>query len=233
LPFVRKLPKASPAAPGSQVVNVDVNAPESPTFYDRGVYVGPGGDAANSVWNGVVLVNDISQPLRAANGASTSVTVELSGANLHYTEFGRCDHPLLDDYAVTVNSTGRFVIRGLWPGEQYSLYLFGTAGISHAEQDKVTNGAAEGSLFTINGQTKATRGLRRGDRPFTAGKDYVVFEGVAASAEGEISGTWSPNPQANSPVNNNPFGILNGMQIVGPMMQPASTESRKIRGANP
>jgi hypothetical protein len=229
LPFVRKLPKTSPAVSGGQVVNIDFNTQESQTFRDRGVYVGPGGDAASNVWNGVVLINSESEPLQAANGARTSVTVELSGANPHYTEFNLADHWLLDDYAVTANSTGRFVLRGLWPGQRYDLYLFGSTGVSNAVQHQIARGAAEGTLFSISGETKATRGLRRGDRFFTAGKDYVAFEGVVASAEGEIRGTWSPNPQANAPENNNPFAPFNGLQIVGPMIHATENQERNSK----
>jgi hypothetical protein len=229
-PFVRKPPKHTPAAQRGQVVNIDFGTSDSPKYRGLGVYSGPGGEAANRFWNHVDPGDEKSAILSAANGDKTAVTITYFGTSPWYTVYSRMDHALLDDYIVVINCTGRFVIGGLMPGERYDLYLFGTSGTSNAEQHEIGYGAAEGALFTIGSQTKATLGLRRGNRPFTIGKDYVVFEGVEASADGEIRGTWSPNPQANSPANNSPYGILNGMQIVGPMIQ--ATESSQRRSSD-
>jgi len=194
------------------IISIDINSEESKTFVGRGAYRG----AAGTYWNGLNFLDRPSDPLKTSDGSQTGVTIELFAAGLHQTTFAVSGVVLIDDFAyVRAPEEGKFIIRGLQPGERYRLFVGGTTGRAPGPQDAIKTGAAEGSLVSVGGATKTIAGLRIGTPLFTESEDYVVFQEVEANAEGQINGTWKANPRSNAPFNTNITGPLPWLQIAG------------------
>jgi len=213
--FVRSMPPSALLP----TVNVDFEPMGNPLYSGSGAC--PRGQGKH--WNSIGLVNRRCGPLWSGERHIGSVTIEISRNQQALEPFttihAATGHALADDYIAVKNDDGSFTLGGLRLNARYDLYLYGTAGAAQGPQNQLFTGASEGSLFTVGGKTKATKGLRRRERPFMDGKDYVVFSGIRSDENGEIRGTWKNNPSANSPFNTNPIGPFNGLQLVGPLLR--------------
>ncbi len=212
--YVRQMPPTSLLP----TVNVDFEIMGKKLFSGKGACK----RARGKYWNPIGLVNRRCGPLWTGERHIGTVTIKVSDGTKSVLPSQEPDyvvgHALVDDYVAVTEGNARFSLGGLQLGARYDLYLYGSSGASQGPQNKIDEGAAEGSLFTVAGITKATKGLRRRERPFIEGKDHVVFRGLRADEKGEINGTWTNNPEANSPFNTNPYGPFNGLQLVGPLL---------------
>ncbi len=109
---------------------------------------------------------------------------------------------LLQDYldidSTTSAVTWNFTIDGLVPNYAYNLYMFCQPGGYGGHVTKIT----------ANGTAKT--GSSPGGTTLVDGGNYVTFSGLSADDAGKISGTISTNTGK--------YAILNGFQLVGPMI---------------
>jgi hypothetical protein len=209
-----------PEAPGedvaaSQLINVQIAPPDQPAYEGSGVVKSD----KRAKWSVASPAPVKPATLHTIDGAATGVVCNIEDATTCTTIFNSCGDALHDTYCfVGEDSPGHLTISGLAPQQNYDLFLFGTSGVAAGEADAAGEGAPEGSLFTVDDQTKSTVGLRKGDNLLTEGKDYVVFRAVRPDATGTVRVSWIANKQSNPPLNNNRFGPFNGLQIVGPTM---------------
>jgi hypothetical protein len=204
------------------VVNVDIDSSSFPTFYPADpVYSGLGAFTGDSgtFWNAEPLINtlyDYTPPtisnLVASDGSTgTSIGFSLgscfTGTPLNT---GSPYQWLLGDYAYVqsgnVFAASTFTFSGLDPGQTYALYLYGN---SYGGQGASYGG--QGAIFSVDGVSESTVGGNAAQ--FIDGVNYVVFQGLTPNANGQISGTWTNNPDS-GPSAQSQYGIFNGVQLI-------------------
>jgi len=194
--------------------------------YAHIVYSGQGAysDAGNNLWNGYgPSYTANTGPNSTSTGGATSVTFSVgsgAGANggiwlsgdgtsnpnqgtpyflLGYGSLVNGGNP---GQGTSENPLGTFSLSGVAAGT-YSVYLYG------ANYD-----ADRGALFTLSSGT-AHNGINGtinngNNNVFTEGANYVYFENVSPDINGNIFGTWAPNPGSTLTGEGN----FNGLQLV-------------------
>jgi hypothetical protein len=171
-----------------------------------GTYSGPGVLGTGTFWNPITGPNAwatgtyVNSTSVADNGtADTGVSLTLVTAG-NWAGAGKS--PLLDDYACSYTASGQPFTFNCVPDGLYSLVLF---GVDAPWSDP------RGTIFTINGVSKATVNALIDPDTFVEGDNYVRFDNLIIT-NGTITGTWAPNPvpHGGSP---NGEGDFNGAQL--------------------
>jgi hypothetical protein len=203
-------------ATASQAVTLNLTAPPA-TFvvsfdFDcggdlwPGTYSGEGVVGTGSYWNSVPGPNNsaagtyVSTSGLAMDGVTetgVSLTAESSG-----NWAGRGASLLLDDFACAYTSAGQpFRLTGV-PDGLYNLVLF---GVNAPYSD------FRGTIFTVNGESKATVNATVDPVTFVEGDNYVRFNNLLVTS-GVIVGNWAPNPVPHGG-SLNAEGDFNGAQL--------------------
>ena len=174
---------------------------------------GPGAlDIGTSTWNvlianqdqssmGTVTITDVVDSTGAATnvdvvydcqsrGAWTSNSVQSSSLPTSNGQY------MMASYLTTQNATNYVYVRDLQPGSLYDLYLFG-----HGDDE------TQNTRFTVNGVSKGSTINVAGLGELTQNAHYVIFQGVAADANGQIQIEFANG-------SSNQWGSFNGLQIV-------------------
>ncbi|MGC8541283.1 MAG: GH116 family glycosyl-hydrolase [Phycisphaerae bacterium] len=173
-------------------------------------YAGVGAAPDNGkVWN-VLATNQSAAALRNSQGQTTGVSfsaVAQSAGNYIYPgKAGLLAHAAFVD---KTHPRANFTISGLQPRKIYALYLYGING-------------GQGCTFFVNNAKVGATGSQSSDSSakaitqFDQGDSYIVAS-ATANARGDIAVAWSSNGVTQ-------FGPFNGVQIVGPMSQPAAAQ---------
>lgn len=185
-------------------INVDCNhnspAPASPTFTGSGVL---GGGTWNAYASGLNSMNGLVD----STGLTTTVSMSLNGGTWDATDGGNTPaglaNDLLRDYRNLNNGTMILSLTGLMANTSYSVVLYGAG-------DQVIQGSIFAATVGTYSGTTTTTGAQRDT--YAEGVNYV--QGTATTnASGALTFTIAPNTAGG-----NPYSILNGFQISGPMV---------------
>ena len=211
----------------AEIINLDFNGygpedsvPGTNQCYSGAAAVGAAGD----FWNSAALANftfaELTAPqLKLADGIINSTvrfSMRKAGGLLHgdCREIENSVNPLIADYVYILNGdtpdTNTFTISGLVPNAAYDLFFYSHAGADATPGRFVLNGIAYDSVNTW----------------FVHG-DYAACAGIAADADGVITGIFGRADPGNA-------GVINGLQIVGTFPRShAEMIGLDINGFNP
>lgn len=208
----------------ADVLNIDFDAPNRPD--DSATFSGqaaapdlPGYFTWNSVSQSGGAVNDSSLKTLSSGAAWTEVGISIDDVNGSWAKVADQETmvagDLMVDYIYIIDKTVTATISGLVGGNLYDLYLYGQ-GDNHTAANR--NGA-QNAGFTIGDQTLQTQWdmVPGGNGLLWKGFEFVVFKGVEADGDGNISFDWfNPTPdEVDKDGNESKYAGMNGLQIVG------------------
>jgi hypothetical protein len=194
---------AGAMAAHAATINVDWNSKWTAGHGDSSTYTGvtPVDNATSYAFNGILGTAttvggaafttpalQLSDGAGGALGSTSTVTVTVGdyandSGSLHSEKFA---YDLMRDYLMADAGKGEspardFTINGLPVGAVCDLYLYS----SEAGWDDY------GASFTVGGVTREASGGGATATAFVEGVNYVKYAGLAADANGQITGTWT------------------------------------------
>ena len=220
----------SSATHAATVVNVDFGTGSGTQV---GLAAAPdvaGGTSAT--WNGIGGASPTASDLLDSEGNATSVGLDFNSrgsfSNPNDQELNSGQAALFGDYLSSRANNNLFdlragnVISGLVAGNLYDLYIYGQG--DNFEGTDNNGGQNVGIQIGSEIQQTGYDGTSGGDGLLVEGIEFVLFTGLEANADGEITfdyfnpGTGTDNPIASADdadANNSRFSAINGFQIVG------------------
>jgi hypothetical protein len=188
----------------AQVINFDVPGGAGATnFFGQGAYAEPG----NNFWNPVLGGGTTSATNLLSDGVTHSpitLTSQLGGT--FGTQGAQGTPAALQQPYQYNNAVRRTNTLNNVPAGTYDLYLY---GINNTGTRGTTFTVSTPAMGTVTGSTVNTPGsLTR----FTPGADYAVFRNVVLATAGNITFTWTGNPNVALAGNNE--GDFNALQLV-------------------
>lgn len=192
-------------ARAAAVVNIQVNT-------NPGVYSGVGAYAGDSgtFWNAVNGNGTISS-LKASDGTTTTSMAFQTNGSPSQTSGAAISLFNGDFYT---GGPASFTISGLTTGYTYDLYFYGSQNTDgYGTRFHIDNGApADRQVDGGNGSSFVAGDVV--SSPMVSLSNYVVFSGVAPNGSGQITGSFQ-TAEGN-------YGILNGVQVVTAVPEPAA-----------
>lgn len=198
------------------IVNIDFNAPSSPTYSGQGAildYAGNNsGSTANNFWNGFT-VPTLANSGRGSGGLLLSDGVTATGVTVSFTSFAPAENfpsstiPPASGFSLLQDGTGKgasgpLTVAGLRPNASYLFVLYGrSADPAQPLGTNFTFGSRTSGIFASTYQNTTGADAQPGTPVPLSRRDYALVQ-TRANANGQVVLTYAVGP-------------LNGMQIIG------------------
>ncbi|MCG6118643.1 MAG: DUF4082 domain-containing protein [Aquimonas sp.] len=200
-----------------EVINVDFNAPNSPTFQGQGAFLDRAGnssfDAFNNYWN-PVTVPVAADATQATGGLFLSDGVTPTGVTVSIAGFGPAENfpdsgippsqafALMQDGFSSSATVPPVIVSGLLPNTGYLFVLYGrSANPARPIGSNFTFGSRTGGAFTSTFQSQTGSEAQPGAVVLTSRRDYTLVNARTDAFGKVFLQTF--------------VGTLNGLQIAG------------------